>query len=36
MQTLIISETETADGMLIQAVTIPWKEILKLIKMTQI
>ena len=32
MQTLIISETKTADGMLIQAVTIPWKEILKLIK----
>ena len=32
MQTLIISETKTADGMLIQAVTIPWKEIHKLIK----
>jgi len=31
MQTLIISESKTTEGMLIQAVTIPWKEILTLI-----
>jgi len=31
MQTLIISESKTTEGMLIQAVTIPWKEILKII-----
>ncbi len=31
MQTLIIPESKTTEGMLIQAVTIPWKEILKII-----
>lgn len=32
MQTLIIPESKNADGMLIQAVTIAWREILKLIE----
>jgi restriction system protein len=32
MQTLLTPQGQTADGMMIQAVTIPWKEILKLIK----
>ena len=31
MQTLIIQESKSAEGRVIQAVTIPWKEILKLI-----
>ena len=31
-QTLTIRERDTDDGMLIQAVTIPWREILKLIE----
>src|SRR4051794_39931547 len=30
-QTLITPESKTAEGTLIQAVTIPWREILKLI-----
>ena len=32
MQTLIIRESKTDEGMLVQAVTIPWREIRKLIK----
>jgi restriction system protein len=32
MQTLIIRESNTDEGMLVEAVTIPWREILRLIK----